>query len=211
MNQSAFNKRENEWFDYYDHFPYFSPDVVREGCHPRIMEHREACEKAIVLVHGLTDSPYFMTAIADFFFDRLGYNVYLPLLHCHGLKDPKGMDMDGARELSKLIEETDSIITGYNTKTPFPKPVFAAHSESDTTADIAGIESLEKVSDPNRFKFFRILKEDGVSHASLVLKDSIFAVDASGSDDCLEMKNPKFQNMMEAIVVFNKRSAASIC
>ena len=60
-------------------------------------------------------------------------------------------------------------------KTPFPKPVFAAHSESDTTADIAGIESLEKVSDPNRFKFFRILKEDGVSHASLVLKDSIFA------------------------------------
>ena len=313
MNQSASNKRENEWFDYYDHFPYFSPDVVREGCHPRIMEHREACEKAIVLVHGLTDSPYFMTAIADSFFDRLGYNVYLPLLHCHGLKDPKGMegvkldewksnvayaidtaaskagcvsigglstggtlsfymaatnlkingtlylfsaaldlaggfageikerllrtfmadildcfdskkpliganpyryarmDMDGARELSELIEETDSIITGYNTKTPFPKPVFAAHSESDTTADIAGIESLEKVSDPNLFKFFRIQKEDGVSHASLVLKDSIFAVDASGSDDCLELKNPKFQDMMEAIAVFNKRSAASIC
>ena len=89
--------------------------------------------------------------------------------------------------------------------------MFAAHSESDTTADIAGIESLEKVSDPNRFKFFRILKEDGVSHASLVLKDSIFAVDASGSDDCQEMKNPKFQNMMEAILVFNKRSAALIC
>ena len=33
-----------------------------------------------------------MTAIADFFFDSLGYNVYLPLLHCHGLKDPKGME-----------------------------------------------------------------------------------------------------------------------
>jgi len=36
-------------------------------------------------------------------------------------------------------------------------------------------------------------------------------VDASGSDDCLELKNPKFQDMMEAIAVFNKRSAASIC
>jgi pimeloyl-ACP methyl ester carboxylesterase len=312
MNQSASNKQENEWFDYYDRFPYFSPHAVRKGCHPRIMEHREPCEKAIVLVHGLTDSPYFMTAIADFFFDRLGYNVYLPLLHCHGLRDPKGMegvkleewksnvayaidtatskagfvsigglstggtlsfymaathlkingtlylfsaaldlaggfvgeikerllrtfmadildgfdskkpliganpyryarmDMDGAQELSELIEETDSIISGYNPKTPFPKPVFAAHSESDITADIAGIETLEKISDPNRFKFFRILKSDGVSHASLVLKDSIFAVDASGPDDCLEKKNPKFQDMMEAIALFEKRSAASI-
>ncbi len=307
MNQSASNKRENEWFDYYDHFSYFSPDAVREDCHPRIMEHGEPRENAIVLVHGLTDSPFFMTAIANFFFERLGYNVYLPLLHCHGLKDPKGMegvkleewkanvtyaidtaaskagcisigglstggtlsfymaatnlkingtlylfsaaldlaggfvgeikerllrtfmadildrfdskkpliganpyryarmDMDGARELSELIEETDSIIAGYNPKTPFPKPVFAAHSESDTTADIAGIETLEKASDPNRFKFFRILKKDNVSHASLVLKDSIFAVHASDSDDCLEMKNPKFEDMMEALAVFEKR------
>jgi len=42
-------------------------------------------------------------------------------------------------------------------------------------------------------------------------KDSIFAVDASDSDDCLEKKNPKFQDMMEAIAVFEKRSTASIC
>jgi hypothetical protein len=87
--------------------------------------------------------------------------------------------------------------------------VFAAHSESDTTAGIAGIEILEKASDPNRFKFFRILKKDDVSHASLVLKDSIFAVDASDPDDYLEFKNPKFQDMMEAIAVFEKRSSAS--
>ena len=92
MNQSVTITRENEWFDYYDHFSYFSPDTVRIGCNPRIMEHTEPSEKAIVLVHGLTDSPYFMTAIAAFFFARLGYNVYLPLLHCHGLKDPKGME-----------------------------------------------------------------------------------------------------------------------
>ena len=80
------------------------------------------------------------------------------------------MDMDGARELSKLIEETDALIKGFSRKEPFSKRVFAAHSESDSTANIAGIEDLQKVSDPNKFKFFRILKEKVVSHASLVLK-----------------------------------------
>jgi esterase/lipase len=44
-----------------------------------------------VLIHGLTDSPYFMTAIGEYFFGNLGYNVYLPLLQCHGLKEPKGV------------------------------------------------------------------------------------------------------------------------
>lgn len=42
-------------------------------------------------MHGLTDSPFYMTAIADYFHKFLGYNVYLPLLQCHGLKDPEGM------------------------------------------------------------------------------------------------------------------------
>jgi hypothetical protein len=32
-----------------------------------------------------------MTAIADYFHTLLGYNVYLPLLQCHGLKNPEGM------------------------------------------------------------------------------------------------------------------------
>ena len=59
MNQSGSNKHENEWFDCYGHSSCFSPDVVRDGCHPRIMKHREPCDKAIVLVHGLADSPYF--------------------------------------------------------------------------------------------------------------------------------------------------------
>jgi len=89
--QEKSKARENEWFDYYERFPYFSPDAVRDGCHPRIMEH-DAPTKAIVLVHGLTDSPHFMTAIGDYFFNLLGYNVYLPLLHFHGLKEPEGME-----------------------------------------------------------------------------------------------------------------------
>jgi pimeloyl-ACP methyl ester carboxylesterase len=45
----------------------------------------------MVLVHGLTDSPLYMLAIAEYFYKSLGYNVYLPLLQCHGLKSPQGM------------------------------------------------------------------------------------------------------------------------
>ena len=299
MAQRTQETRDHEWLGYYERFSYFSPKKVRDGCHPRVMEHLESPEKAIVLVHGLTDSPYFMTAIGDYFFKNLGYNVYMPLLHGHGLKKPKGMegveleewkanvnfaiksaashsgqisvgglstggalsfymaatkpkingalylfsaaldlaggplgligeikerllrtfladvldnqkpligdnpyrynhiDMDGAQELARLIKETDTIIDGFNQKDPFPKRVFAAHSECDTTADISGIEALQKVSVPGRFNFFRIPEHLGVSHASLVLKDPI-----SKRGKILEKANPQFEEMMEAIAAF---------
>ena len=292
--------RDNEWFEYYENFQYFSPDNVRDGCHPRIMEQNETTN-AIVLVHGLTDSPHFMTAIGDFFFGELGYNVYLPLLHFHGLKEPKGMegvslnewkanvnfavktaaskasnvaigglstggslsfytavhnnkvsgalylfsaaldlaggiigdfkeillrthlvelldknkplisvnpyryagmDLDGARELSELIKETDGLIKGFRQKEQFSKQILAGHAESDSTANIAGIDDLQKVSDPSKFKFFQIPKEKEVSHASLVLKDSIHAPGKSIGDDPLEKANPQFGEMMKAIADF---------
>ena len=56
------------------------------------MEHPGTAQKSVVLVHGLTDSPYYMTAIGEFFFNELGHNVYMPLLHCHGLRKPNGME-----------------------------------------------------------------------------------------------------------------------
>lgn len=83
--------REHEWADYYEQFDYFRPEDVRDGCHPRMRERPDA-QASIVLVHGLSDSPYFMSAIADHFHEELRYNVYLPLLHFHGLKAPKGME-----------------------------------------------------------------------------------------------------------------------
>ena len=51
MTQETPNARDDEWLDYYDKFLYFSPGEVRDGCHPRIMEHHQTT-KAIVLVHG---------------------------------------------------------------------------------------------------------------------------------------------------------------
>lgn len=294
--------RDHEWFDYYKAFTCFSTETVRDGCQPRIMEHPEPARKAIVLVHGLSDSPYFMTAIGDYFFHQLGYNVYMPLLHGHGLKDPKGMegveleewksnvsfaintassktseisigglstggalslfmaalhprinsalylfsaaldlaggafglvgemqenllltpvpdlfdfntpmigenpyrysyvDMDGATQLARLIKETDSIISLFGSRFPFPYKVFAAHSESDETADIAGIEALQKVSDQARFNFFRIAKNLGVPHASVVLEQPVVSKDGKE----LESRNPVFAEMMQAIADFEK-------
>jgi esterase/lipase len=298
MAKPLIKTRRNEWIEYYDRFNYFSQEKIRNDCHPRIMEHPNA-QKGIVLVHGLTDSPYFMTAIGEFFHEKLGYNVYMPLLHFHGLKEPKGMenvelsewkanvgfaiksaaarcnrisigglstggtlsfymaatnpkingtlylfsaaldlagkrfeflgeiaerllrtplaqlfdskkpligenpyrydhmDMDGAQELARLIKETDTIIDEFDPNKPFPNKVFAAHSECDKTASIAGIENLEKVSIPERFAFFRIGKEFDVPHASLVLKDPIVK-----NGRVLEKENPQFQSMMDAIDAF---------
>lgn len=299
MNGYSPKKPENEWCDYYDRFSYFAPDTIRDGCHPRIMEHPEASAKAIVFVHGLSDSPFFMTAIGDYFFRTLGYDVYIPLLHGHGLKEPKGMegveleewkanvafaiqqaaskarevsvgglstggtlsfymaavnpkvhgslylfsaaldlaggrfgllgdlkeillrtflvdlfdknkplvgdnpyryshiDLDGAAELARLIKETDSIISGYSKADPFPKKVFAAHSECDTTARISGIEELQDVSVPDRFRFFRIPERHGVGHASVVLKEPIVK-----NGKTLEKSNPLFMTMMKAVSDF---------
>ena len=277
------------------------------------MQHDSPADKAIVLVHGLTDSPYFMTAIAEHFFTELNYDIYIPLLQGHGLKIPSGMegvsleewrknvefaietakkanpkqisigglstggtlschmaanhsditgalylfsaaldlagasfgigkvklidignikekllrsflndlldangpligenpyrygrmDYDGARELSKQIQEIDTLIQGLSPQIPFSKPVFAAHSESDTTADIQGIEALRMVSKLDQFRFFRIQQQDAVGHANLVLQASV----KSKSGTVLEQYNPKFDEMMAAITDFENTIA----
>lgn len=296
-----------EWLGYYDRFSYFSKDIVRDGCHPMVFTHGTPSGKAVVLCHGLTDSPHFLKAIAEEFHQQLGYDVYLPLLQGHGLKEPKGMegvrleewmanvgfavdaaarvadrvsigglstggtlslhaaithprvtgdlylfsaaldlagaggvlgdmkerllrtfladlldrdqpligrspfrycrmDMDGARELARLIEETDRLLKRFDAKTPFPKRVFAAHSESDTTADIRGIKDLKEKTPPDRFTAFIIPKADNVSHASLVLESPIMAIDATESEPPLERANPLFAQMMTALRVFEGAS-----
>lgn len=72
-------------------FPYFSQQTIRPGCQPCQLLHENRTGKAIVLVHGLTDSPFYMKGIAKYFYEILGYDVYLPLLQCHGLQHPAGM------------------------------------------------------------------------------------------------------------------------
>ncbi len=97
------NTPDNEWHDYYRKFSYFSSELIRPGSHPLILKHSSPSDKAIVLVHGLTDSPHYMTALGRHFHQELGYDVYLPLLHCHGLKDPGGMEDVSLDEWKKNV------------------------------------------------------------------------------------------------------------
>lgn len=65
----------------------------------------------------------------------------------------------------------------------------------DTTASKARCVSIGGLSTGGTLSFY---------------KDLIFALDASDSATCLEKKNPKSQDRMEAITLFEKKSAASI-
>lgn len=79
-----------DWDDYYSHLNKPKSDV-RDGCHPLMFRHEEGQRNAIVLVHGLTDSPYFMRDIGEYFCTELGFDIYMPLLQAHGLKEPQSM------------------------------------------------------------------------------------------------------------------------
>lgn len=79
------------WSEYYREFPCFREQTVREGCQPRKLLHERGTKKAVVLVHGLTDSPFYLLDIARYFHLSLGYDVYLPLLDGHGLQHPGKM------------------------------------------------------------------------------------------------------------------------
>lgn len=85
QDDSAFRKALSDWETHYK--PLIDSHSLRDGNFPQIMHHEKAVDNAIVLVHGLTDSPFFMKAIGDKFC-KMGFNVLLPLLPGHGLKDP---------------------------------------------------------------------------------------------------------------------------
>ncbi len=65
------------------------------GNEPTLLLHAESRRDVVVLIHGLTDSPYYMRAIADRLFAD-GANVVLPLLPAHGLIEPDAAFEDKA-------------------------------------------------------------------------------------------------------------------
>ena len=298
------------WEGYYKNFK-IEPDSVREGCEPQIMLQGQPTEKAIILIHGLTDSPYFMQAIGECFY-QWGFNVFIPLLDRHGLKNPtylKGitmeawienvdfaiqeakdkykcriisigglstggtlsvlkmfdsanditgglflfsaaldiagitgnliekllrtriilpilaniqdwfgkeligdnpfrysrMDNDGAKELSKLIYKIDKHLKKIK-QGNINQPIFVAHSEYDSAADIQGVEDLIAKSNQDKTEFFRIGKYFHVPHASVVLKEDVLAKNGSP----LEPKNPFFDEMMNAANKFQEQHLGKI-
>lgn len=92
------------WQEYIEAFSYFREAAIRPGSEPRFLLGPKGSNKAVVLVHGLSDSPYTMGAVARHFHERLGYSVFLPLLHCHGLQNPKKMKGVSLEQWYKNVE-----------------------------------------------------------------------------------------------------------
>lgn len=57
-----------------------------EGNAPFVLQHDTPSKKVAVLIHGLSDSPFFMREIANILYDE-GFDVLVPLLPGHGLRD----------------------------------------------------------------------------------------------------------------------------
>jgi esterase/lipase len=92
-----------DWDDYYKNHFNKTKDDVRDDCHPQIFQHGGK-RNAVVLVHGLTDSPYFLREIGEYFAAAMGFDVYIPLLLAHGLKEPEGMKDASADGWKKNVE-----------------------------------------------------------------------------------------------------------
>ncbi len=81
---------------------------IKPGNEPTLLLHNKPTNQVIILVHGLSDSPYYVSAIAEHFFE-LGANVIIPLLPAHGLVHPD-KPMEDARMDAKWREEMDAMV-----------------------------------------------------------------------------------------------------
>jgi esterase/lipase len=59
---------------------------VNPTCRTQLLTHGDRCQRAILLLHGFTASPYQFQQLGEAFYDR-GYNVLIPRAPFHGLAD----------------------------------------------------------------------------------------------------------------------------
>ena len=93
------------WQDHYRSL--FDQQIIRPFTEPRLLDHGKQTEQVIVLVHGLTDSPYFLMDIAKVFYAQ-GFNVVIPLLPGHGLTQP---DLINHIRYEDWLHEVDFAVT----------------------------------------------------------------------------------------------------
>jgi carboxylesterase len=88
-------------------------ESVSPDGHMIFLTHGEQAHKAIVFFHGNTNSPRQFEALGRIFYER-GYNVLIPRVPHHGLKDRMTEDLVRltALELTKLCDESVDIALG---------------------------------------------------------------------------------------------------
>ncbi len=293
------------WHEYYATFPYFDAEHIRPGCHAQTLLHSKRSDKAIVLVHGLSDSPYTTFAIGLFFHQELGYDVYLPLLQGHGLdketvrpgirfslaewkknlryaveiagqggrrvsvggfsaggalafhyaataddfagelylfaaafgiyggrnallssfvekslralprfsargrllvgKNPcrySRIPLPAARELAFLMKENKKLLQRIEKEDSFSQNIFSAWSERDRVIRVDLLRGFSEIFSQGQFVFFAIPAKALVRHTEFVLAEPIYAVDSTPGEPPVEIANPLFAEMMQAISDF---------
>jgi pimeloyl-ACP methyl ester carboxylesterase len=88
-------------------------DVVNPLCHSRLLTHGRRSAQAIVFLHGFTNCPQQFAQLGQIFYD-LGYNVLIPRLPHHGLRDRMTEELAQLRaeELVALTDEALGITQG---------------------------------------------------------------------------------------------------
>ncbi|QJR82730.1 phospholipase [Alteromonas pelagimontana] len=89
-------------------FRLCSDKLRNAGNAPFILHHGKPTDNVVVLLHGLSDSPYFMQGIARTLYDK-GYNVVVPLLAGNGLKDADA-DMEDDQLAERWQTQVDDIM-----------------------------------------------------------------------------------------------------
>ncbi|MDA8693029.1 alpha/beta hydrolase [Saprospiraceae bacterium] len=123
-----------------------SPDI-KPGNEPKMYLHPTQANHTIILSHGLSDSPYYMHAIADAFFNT-GTNVILPLIPGHGLKDP-----------DKAMEDFE-----LDTKWRLEIDVIC-----DVASKMTSVISLGGFSSGGALSYNKVLREPGIINGGLFL------------------------------------------
>ncbi len=88
-------------------------DDILPACRTQLLTHGQKTDKAIVFLHGLTNCPAQFNEVAPLFFEQ-GYNVFIPLMPCHGYTDRMRTDQSQltAEQLVAYSNQVADIVQG---------------------------------------------------------------------------------------------------
>lgn len=84
---------------------------VRPDCRPILKTHGKKTARAVMILHGVSAEPSGMVELADWFY-QAGYNVYVPRVPHHGMKDNKLHGQVRASELVKFMGDSAGLVSG---------------------------------------------------------------------------------------------------
>lgn len=90
---------------------------INPVCKSKLLEHSQKVEKVIILYHGFTNCPAQFSLLGQQLFEQ-GYNVYIPRIPLHGLKNLLNEDFANLKstDLTSSIAESIEIATGLGNK-----------------------------------------------------------------------------------------------